>query len=83
MQTFYSSMQAVRGVAALAVVCGHAVVARPDFVSQSAYVGVQILTSGVDIFFVISGFIIATTAASQTDVLNFAFRRAIRIYPMY
>ena len=76
-------MQAMRGVAAVAVVCAHVVVARPDFVPQSAIVGVQILTSGVDIFFVISGFIIATTAASQTDVLNFAFRRAIRIYPIY
>lgn len=82
MRTFHG-VQAMRGIAALAVVCAHAIVARSDFVSHSADVGAQILTSGVDIFFVISGFIIATTAASQTDVLNFAFRRAIRIYPMY
>lgn len=42
-----------------------------------------ILASGVDVFFVISGFIIATTAAAQGDVLNFAFKRAVRIYPVY
>lgn len=42
-----------------------------------------ILASGVDIFFVISGFIIATTAAAQHNPFNFAFRRALRIYPVY
>src|SRR5437867_11370426 len=42
-----------------------------------------ILASRVDIFFVISGFIIATTAAAQRDALNFTFRRAVRIFPVY
>jgi exopolysaccharide production protein ExoZ len=83
MRTF-GGVQAMRGFAALAVVCGHAVTARSDWGTQSASEGVlTIAASGVDIFFVISGFIIATTAASQTDALNFAFRRGIRIYPMY
>jgi peptidoglycan/LPS O-acetylase OafA/YrhL len=83
MRTF-NGVQAMRGVAALAVVCGHAVIARSDSATQSAAESAHtILASGVDIFFVISGFIIATTAASQTDALNFAFRRAVRIYPMY
>jgi exopolysaccharide production protein ExoZ len=83
MQTFFG-VQAMRGVAALAVVCGHAITARSVLGTQSAAEGaLTILASGVDIFFVISGFIIATTAASQTDALTFAFRRAVRIYPMY
>jgi exopolysaccharide production protein ExoZ len=84
MRTFYG-VQVMRGLAALAVVCGHAVTARSDWGTQSAVAegALTILASGVDIFFVISGFIIATTAASQTDALNFAFRRAIRIYPVY
>ncbi|MCA6119008.1 acyltransferase [Bradyrhizobium sp. WSM 1738] len=74
----------MRGVAALAVVCGHAVIARSDGgIRSAAEAAHTIFASGVDIFFVISGFIIASTAASQTDALNFAFRRAIRIYPMY
>ncbi len=77
MRIFYG-VQAMRGLAALAVVCGHAVTARSDLGAQSVAEGaLTILASGVDIFFVISGFIIATTAASQTDALNFVFRRAI------
>jgi peptidoglycan/LPS O-acetylase OafA/YrhL len=61
------------------------VTARSDLGTHSvtAEGALTILASGVDIFFVISGFIIATTAASQTDALNFAFRRVIRIYPVY
>ena len=83
MRTFHG-VQAMRGVAALAVVCGHAVIARPDSGTRSiAEAAHTILASGVDIFFVISGFIIASTAASQSSALNFAFRRGIRIYPMY
>ena len=74
----------MRGVAALSVVCGHAVNARPDMVGRSLGEGaLTILASGVDIFFVISGFIIASTAAAQRDPLNFVFRRAVRIFPVY
>ena len=80
----FAGVQAMRGVAALSVVCGHAVSARPDMVGPGLAEGaLTILASGVDIFFVISGFIIATTAAAQRDPLNFAFRRAVRIYPVY
>jgi peptidoglycan/LPS O-acetylase OafA/YrhL len=74
----------MRGVAALSVVCGHAVSARPDMVGPEFAEGaLTILASGVDIFFVISGFIIATTAATRPDPLDFAFRRALRIFPVY
>ena len=74
----------MRGVAALSVVCGHAVNARPDMVGRSLGEGaLTILAGGVDIFFVISGFIIASTAAAQRDPLNFVFRRAVRIFPVY
>ena len=80
----FAGVQAMRGVAALSVVCGHAVSARPDMVGSGLAGGaLTILASGVDIFFVISGFIIATTAAAQRDALNFAFRRAVRIFPVY
>ena len=80
----FAGIQAMRGVAALSVVCGHAVSARPDMVGQSLGEGaLTILASGVDIFFVISGFIIASTAAVQRDPLNFVFRRAVRIFPVY
>lgn len=74
----FAGVEAMRGVAALSVVCGHAVSARPDMVGPGVAEGVlTILASGVDIFFVISGFIIATTAAAHRDPLSFVFRRAI------
>lgn len=42
---------------------------------------------GVDVFFVISGFIIATITAgrlgSTTGALDFLGRRALRIFPLY
>ena len=74
----------MRGIAALSVVCGHVISARPDMVGPELAEGaLTILASGVDIFFVISGFIIATTAAAQHNAWDFAFRRAVRIYPVY
>lgn len=80
----FAGVEAMRGVAVLSVVCGHAVSARPDMVGPGVAEGVlTILASGVDVFFVISGFIIATTASGQRDPLNFTFRRAVRIYPVY
>ncbi|HEY7842383.1 MAG TPA: acyltransferase [Bradyrhizobium sp.] len=83
MQTFHG-VQAMRGLAALAVVCGHAVTARADLPAHSAAEGaLTILASGVDVFFVISGFIIAATAASRPNAMEFAFRRAVRIFPVY
>jgi exopolysaccharide production protein ExoZ len=80
----FTGIQAMRGIAALSVVCGHAVSARPDMVGPGLAKGaLTILASGVDIFFVISGFIIASTAAAQRDPWNFVFRRAVRIFPVY
>lgn len=80
----FAGVQAMRGVAALSVVCGHALSARPDMVRPELAEGaLTILASGVDIFFVISGFIIATTAAAQRNPLDFAFRRALRLFPLY
>jgi exopolysaccharide production protein ExoZ len=81
---FFAGVQAMRGVAALSVVCGHAVAARPDMVGPAFAEGaLTILASGVDIFFVISGLIIATTAAAQDNPFTFVLRRVVRIYPVY
>jgi exopolysaccharide production protein ExoZ len=80
----FRGVQTMRGLAALSVVGGHAVSARPDMVGAGVAEGaLTILASGVDIFFVISGFIIASTAVSRPHALEFAFRRAVRIYPVY
>jgi exopolysaccharide production protein ExoZ len=63
------SIQVLRGVAACAVVLHHA---------NANFFG----AAGVDLFFVISGFIMATVAADRKPG-EFLFDRAWRIYPLW
>lgn len=88
-----TNIQAVRGVVALMVLLGHAVSthAGMGFDRISSLMGL-LASSGVDVFFVISGFIIATAAMkSGSDALfssreiawNFAVKRLTRIYPVF
>jgi exopolysaccharide production protein ExoZ len=81
-------VQILRGLAASAVVAHHALeqsngsIGRfsPDWLTVAG-------ASGVDVFFVISGFImlyVAFPAGRQSlDAGTFLFRRAMRIYPIY
>jgi exopolysaccharide production protein ExoZ len=62
------SVQALRAVAALAVVCNHI-----PAIENGAY--------GVDLFFVISGFIVCHVAAA--DPGRFMAKRLIRVLPVY
>jgi exopolysaccharide production protein ExoZ len=81
----------MRGIAALSVVCGHAVSIRGGMgIPTNIAVGaLSVLQSGVDVFFVISGFIIATTACEiaaergRSGAVEFALRRCFRIFPIY
>lgn len=87
----FTGIQVMRGIAALAVVFGHSVTARTGMGISIpvANATIGILQSGVDIFFVISGFIIALTASEigaqygRLGAIRFAFKRAARIYPVY
>lgn len=65
------SIQVLRGVAAMAVVAHHAF---PGTTSAGA--------AGVDLFFVVSGFIMATCAGGRSP-LEFLADRAWRIYPLW
>ena len=78
----YRNVQALRSVAALLVVIGHAS-GFHLFVTGS--VNLQLVTySGVDIFFVISGFIISTVATKrEANAWHFLVKRASRIFPVY
>jgi peptidoglycan/LPS O-acetylase OafA/YrhL len=68
------SIQLLRAVAALSVVYVHCTTAGDyQFPSTGAF--------GVDIFFVISGFIIAYMGSRNTD--RFLIKRIIRIWPLY
>ena len=90
----FSNIQAMRGVASLMVCLVHSV-ALPVSVGMEHVVPLwaAVGPAGVDLFFVISGFIIATVAneagakAQSRGALNiareFAFKRAARIYPLY
>lgn len=73
-------IQYLRGVAALMVVLYHARNEVPWLYNPMA--GVHFGAAGVDIFFVISGFIMFT-AAPDEPILQFYIRRIIRIVPLY
>jgi exopolysaccharide production protein ExoZ len=70
------SIQYLRALAALSVVAYHA--------CQWARINFEIGSAGVDVFFVVSGFIMwRTTSGRKMPALEFLRRRAIRIAPLY
>lgn len=70
------SIQYLRGLAALAVLVFHT--------SETYDLGFHVGAAGVDIFFVISGFIMWITTANQKITPGqFLYRRAVRIVPLY
>jgi len=77
-------LQYLRGVAALMVAYFHMVGQVPalsPFIIKYL-LGLTSLASGVDIFFVISGFIMLLTTRTSTPV-EFLIRRIIRVVPLY
>jgi len=76
------SIQYLRGIAALLVVFHHLLL--PSAVGLPFDGHVEVGASGVDIFFVISGFVIAYThARSSYSPAYFLYRRVIRVVPLY
>ncbi|MBN9222956.1 MAG: acyltransferase [Mesorhizobium sp.] len=70
------SIQYLRGLAAVAVVCFH--------VNQQFGGPFDVGAAGVDLFFVISGFIMwVTTSGRSTQPWRFISRRVTRIVPLY
>lgn len=80
------SIQALRGIAALAVVVCHAATTHHGIVFPGV-TGRNLGEWGVDVFFVISGFIMTLITASHRgefeDTQRFWIRRIFRIVPMY
>ncbi|MCI5042829.1 MAG: acyltransferase [Donghicola eburneus] len=78
------SIQYLRALAALAVVGLHASKRVEDQLPEAAIPLFQLGHAGVDLFFVISGFIIWFIGrGSQQDPATFLMRRVLRIAPMY
>lgn len=75
-----SSVQILRGIAALLVVLHHS--RNPQGWLFNPLSTTNVLSSGVDMFFVISGFIIYRASLREPPTA-FAKRRLIRILPMY
>ncbi len=71
-------LDAMRGVAALMVVFFHFTVDREQ--SQS---GFKLGITGVDLFFIISGFVIFLTVSNTKHWLDFLVSRFSRLYPAY
>jgi exopolysaccharide production protein ExoZ len=75
----YQSIQALRGIAAILVAIFHAGLRYDD--TQGTF---RVGNAGVDIFFVISGFVIWTvTSRRPTAPVVFLRHRLVRLVPMY
>lgn len=77
------SIQYLRGIAALMVVLTHIRIKGQQYQTGSAE-GFTIGGDGVDLFFIISGFIMCFTTHSQSlSPARFMINRAVRILPLY
>ncbi len=74
----FGHLQQLRAIAALMVVVHHA-----KFAHYPSWWGEHFGTLGVDLFFVISGFVIYWVTRRETSVGRYLLRRIIRIAPLY
>lgn len=86
---YFANIQALRAVAALLVLLFH------TYIVEGKYFGAHLVpkwlglygSSGVDLFFVISGFVMVTVTRGQfgssLSAVDFLKRRVLRIYPIY
>ena len=81
------SLQALRGIAVLCVVLMHLKFSIWSFYTSAClpdWLGGAGLACGVDIFFVLSGFVISMTAEKQSaDSTEFMLHRVIRVMPLF
>lgn len=76
-------VQILRGLAAIMVVFAH-IESQIERAGGATFPLLNIGVSGVDVFFVISGFIIwVTSQSNRMTIWTFYSRRAIRIIPLY
>lgn len=81
-------IEALRGSAAIAVMLFHACVLSVDYLGSALFDPAMVIgNAGVDLFFVISGFVMAYTTWPQIGrpglPVDFAVNRLSRIYPPY
>jgi peptidoglycan/LPS O-acetylase OafA/YrhL len=71
-------LDAMRGIAALVVVLFHFTMDRPE-----SQLGFKYGVTGVDFFFIISGFVIFLTLSSTKHWMDFVVSRFSRLFPTY
>ena len=83
--TRLAELDALRGIAALAVVLFHYTVKAPEILPRVVTVdyGFPIGNYGVQLFFAISGFVIFMTLERTKNTADFAFARFTRLFPAY
>jgi peptidoglycan/LPS O-acetylase OafA/YrhL len=74
----YKELDSLRGVAALLVVFFHFTMGRDE-----AALGFRLGTTGVDLFFIISGFVILLSLENVKNYKQFIANRVSRLYPTY
>ena len=74
----YEELDALRGIAALLVVFFHFTMGRPEYNTFF-----KLGTTGVDLFFVISGFVIFMSLQKISSGFDFVINRVSRLYPTY
>lgn len=78
------TLQAARGVAANLVVLSHLFIVEDKYTHGSVLPSFSFYgVAGVDLFFVLSGFIMVAVAGRGVGPWEFLWRRAARIYPTY
>jgi exopolysaccharide production protein ExoZ len=76
------SIQYLRALAALMVVAHHAL--RNISIYKSSFGFFKIGAAGVDLFFIISGFVMwLTTSGRNVNIFDFMLKRFIRVAPLY
>jgi peptidoglycan/LPS O-acetylase OafA/YrhL len=73
----FLELDAMRGIAALSVVLCHTIW-KPIF-----DLGIKFGITGVDLFFIISGFVISMTLERSKNIRAFIFNRFARLFPTY
>jgi peptidoglycan/LPS O-acetylase OafA/YrhL len=87
-RTFVQSIHGLRGLSALLVYFWHVcdISSKYGFFPESALWSIPVLRSGahgVQIFFLISGFLITGSLIHHADAAQFLIDRCIRIYPVF
>ena len=74
----YKELDSLRGIAAILVILFHY-----TMLNDLGRLGFKLGVTGVDLFFIISGFVIFMTIQRVSSVFEFAINRFTRLYPTY